>query len=135
MHAYGYGQAGLPIQAHDRVVVNLRFGSGSVGSIVYVADGSPKVPKERLEAFSGSRTVTLDDYTVLELADGPKRSRKRLRTQDKGHAAELQAFVDGVRGGEAPVPLAEIRNVSLATLAIVESLRRGTPISVHPVVP
>jgi predicted dehydrogenase len=67
VHAYGYGESGLPMQSHDRVAVNLRFESGSVGTVLYVADGSPKVSKERLEVFTGSRTAILDDYATLEL--------------------------------------------------------------------
>jgi predicted dehydrogenase len=130
VHAYGYGQSGLPVQSHDRVAVNLRFESGSVGTVLYVADGSPKVSKERLEVFTASRTAILDDYTTLELYDGGRRSRQRLRAQDKGHAAELAAFVEGVRTGIAPVAIDEIRNVSLATVAVVESLRTGRPLRI-----
>jgi hypothetical protein len=40
----------------------------------------------------------------------------------------VQAFVDGIRRGEPSIPLAELENVSRATLAIVDSLRTGAEI-------
>lgn len=132
VHAYGYGESGSPVQAYDRLVINVTFESGSVGSIVYVADGSPRIPKERLEVFTGTRTAIVHDYARLELLDGRRRSRKQLRARDKGHVAELQAFVNGVRTGDAPVALEEIRNVSLTALGVVESLRRGVALRIHP---
>ena len=130
VHAAGYGTDVAPIRARDNLILTLAFAAGSVGTITYVAAGSPKLPKERLEAFSGARTGILDDYLALELLGPSGRERKKLRTQDKGHRAEIQAFVDGVRRGEPPVPLAEIENVHRATFAAVESLRTGHAVTV-----
>jgi predicted dehydrogenase/threonine dehydrogenase-like Zn-dependent dehydrogenase len=124
----GYGDPTLPVQAHDNVSITLRFASQSVGSILYVSDGSGRLAKERLEAFAGTRTAILDDYRRLDLFTETGRETKKLRTQDKGHSAELQAFLVGIAAGELPVPLSEIANVSLATLAAVESLRTGQPV-------
>ena len=125
--ASGYGAPSAPVQARDNVVVSLTFANGSTGSIVYVADGSGKVGKERVEAFAGPRTAILDDYRTLELA-GSTSERVSERTQDKGHNAEIAAFVSAVRSGVPPVSLDEVANVSLATLAIVESLRTARPV-------
>jgi len=123
VHATGYGAPELPIQARDNVAITLTFSGGSIGTILYVADGSPKVPKERLEAYTADRTGILHDYRELELF-GPTGARKsRPGGQDKGHQHEVEAFLRGVEGGEAPVALAEIANVSLATFAVVESMR------------
>src|SRR5262249_52807862 len=128
--ATGYGAAGTAVQARDNLVIALSFADGSVGSILYVADGSSRVGKERLEVFSGSKTAVLDDYLRLELFGPQGRQKREGGTMDKGHDAELHAFVDGVTHGELPVPLDEIGNVSLATLAIVESLRTGQPVGI-----
>ena len=131
VHAMGHGQAGAPVQARDNVVVNLTFEDGSVGTVAYVADGSPRVAKERLEAFCGKRTAVLGDYRELELFDERSKDSKKARSQDKGHNEELRRFVEGVREGRYPVPLEEVANVSLATVAIVESLRTGRPVRVE----
>ena len=48
--------------------------------------------------------------------------------QDKGHAAELAAFVDAIRaGGASPITPAMLAATSRATFAALESLRDGSP--------
>jgi predicted dehydrogenase len=128
VHATGHGAHKAPIQARDSVGVNLTFADGSIGMILYVAEGSPAVPKERLEAYSADRTGILDDYRRLELL-GPRRRRTvRSRRRDKGHDQEVDAFLRAVERGEPPIPLKEVANVSVATLAVVESLRTARPV-------
>jgi predicted dehydrogenase/threonine dehydrogenase-like Zn-dependent dehydrogenase len=131
VHAAGYSSEHLSLQAWDNLVVTLTFENGSVGTVTYVADGSSGLAKERLEAFCGNRTVILDDYRRLIAYEGRRQRTTRLKKQDKGHNAEIAAFLAGARSGTPPVPLAEIANVSLATLAIVESLRKGTAVALH----
>jgi len=130
VYAVGYGAPNMPVQARDNVLTTLSFANGSVAAITYVADGSRRLPKERIEVFTQSRTAVLDDYRSLELFGDGRPQKRREKTQDKGHAREIAAFLDGATRGRQPVPLAELANVSLATLAIVESLRTGRPIRV-----
>jgi len=131
VHATAYGGPQVPLQARDNVAVNLAFEDGSIGTILYVADGSPSVAKERLEAFTDDRTAILDDYRALQLL-GPGRTRKAgSRRRDKGHQQEVAAFLRAVAHGEPPVALAEIANVSLATLAVVESIRTARPVQLE----
>lgn len=128
VYAAGYGEQHLPRQAHDNVVVSLTFASGAIGSIIYASDGAGSLGKERIEAFSGSRTATLDDFLSLTLHEGQDEEVIEERVQDKGHRTEIAKFVAGARHGVSSVSISEIANVSLATLAIVESLRTGLPI-------
>ena len=127
VYATGYGAQKAPIQARDSVGVNLTFVEGSIGTILYVADGSPAVPKERLEAYSAGRTGILDDYRRLELL-GPRRRRTVRSRRDKGHEQEVDAFLRAVERGEPAVALEEVANVSLATLAVIESMRTARPV-------
>jgi polar amino acid transport system substrate-binding protein len=124
-HAVGFADDDKAIQARDNVIATLTHVDGSLGTILYAADAAPGVPKERIEVHSRSRSGTLDDFRTLELYGGTRLERQRSRTQQKGHVQEIEAFLAGVRAGEPPVPLAEIVNVSMATFAIVESLRTG----------
>jgi predicted dehydrogenase len=128
VYAVGYGAPKLPVQARDNVAIELTFLNGSIGTILYVSDGSARVPKERIEAFSGDRTAILDDYRALELFEPAGKRRAREQRQEKGHQQEVVAFLRAVEQGEPPVPLQELANVSLATLAAVESLRTGRPV-------
>jgi predicted dehydrogenase len=128
VHATGYGAQKAPIQARDSVGVNLTFTDGSIGTILYVADGSPAVPKERVEAYRANRTGILDDYRRLELLGPRRRQSVRSRRRDKGHNQEVNAFLRAIEGGEPPIALEEVANVSLATLAVVESMRTACPV-------
>jgi predicted dehydrogenase len=128
VYARGFSRHGLPLQAADNALITLTLENGSQGTIAYLADGSAKVGKERIEVFTGGRTGVMDDYVTLSLYDGATVDQERSGSQDKGHYAEVAAFVAGVRSGQPPVPLAEVANVSLATLAIIESLRTGLPV-------
>jgi predicted dehydrogenase/threonine dehydrogenase-like Zn-dependent dehydrogenase len=128
VHATAYGAPDLPVQARDRVAVILTFSDGSIGTILYVADGSPAVPKERIEAYTVDRTGILDDYRSLDLFGPTGKRTSRPRQQDKGHQQEVEAFLRGIEHGVPPVALDEIANVSLATLAVVESLRTSRPV-------
>jgi polar amino acid transport system substrate-binding protein len=130
VYATGHGARGEPLAARDNLAITVRFADGSVGQILYSAEGASRVAKERLEAFAGSRTAILDDYRSLELSDGRKRDCRKRRTQDKGHEQEIEAFVAATRAGEPPVPLAEVANVSVAAIAIVESLQTAAPVAI-----
>jgi predicted dehydrogenase len=55
----------------------------------------------------------------------------RVARQDKGHAAELAAFVDAVRhGGPSPLDPEVAAHVTRVTFAAVQSARAGEPVSV-----
>ncbi len=131
VHAAGHGHTKLPVQSRDNLGVNLSFADGSVASVLYSAQGSPRLPKERLEAFAGSRTAILDDFVTLELYDGDSVRSRKSKRQDKGHLEEVAAFLQAVSGSRQPISLRELENVSLATLAVVESLRTGRPVRVE----
>jgi predicted dehydrogenase len=60
VHVSGHGPQSRPVQAYDNLVVNLRFADSGVASVVHVASGSPRVPKERIEGFCGPRTAILE---------------------------------------------------------------------------
>lgn len=128
--AAGHGLPDLPVQAHDNLVVTLWFEDGSIGSIVYVAAGGGGLAKERIEVFAPATSAVLDDYSRLEFFGANVPKAHELRQADKGHKAEISAFVEAIRTGIPPVPIPVIANVSAATLAIVESLRTSLPIEI-----
>jgi predicted dehydrogenase/threonine dehydrogenase-like Zn-dependent dehydrogenase len=130
VNASGFGGRDLPVQARDNVIITVDFADGSVGTIAYLASGSSGVAKERLELFAGTRTAILDDFRTLDLYDGDRHQGDRLKGQDKGHRAEVECFLTGVRDGVNPIPLASIANVHRACYATVDSLRTGKPVAV-----
>ena len=110
------------VTAADNVVISLRFGDGSVGSIGYFAEGSKAVPKERLEVHGAGRSAVLENFQAVSLYAGKRTSR---RCPGKGHTDEVKAFLAGIRAGEAPISVASQLATTLATLRIVEALHGG----------
>lgn len=99
--------------------------------MAYLAGGDKAFPKERVEVFGGGKVAVIEDFRSAEGWSGGKRRRLWKGTQDKGHKAELEAFVQAVaNGGVAPIPWAEIRSTTLASILAVRSLREGIPFEV-----
>lgn len=116
----------------DDVLLTLSFGDGSIGTIVYASGGDRSLPKEQLEVLGGGQAAVLDDFRTLRLHAGGKATRigGRMPRQDKGHAAELAAFLRVVRsGGPSPVDPHEAAHVTRVTFAAVESARTGLPVA------
>jgi predicted dehydrogenase len=112
----------------EDVAVALRFEDGSLCTLVYTALGDPAYSKERIECYAGGTVATIDNFRTLEIVTNGRVRRQSSRLkQDKGHQAELDAFVTAVASNAgAPVPESEIVESSLATIAVVESLRSGS---------
>jgi predicted dehydrogenase len=110
----------------EDLAVTLHFIDGSLATIAYTALGDPAFSKERFEIFAGGTVVTIDNFLSMTVTvDGKTRTERTRLGQDKGHAAELAAFIAGVRDGKPPVPEAELFETSLATIAVLDSLREG----------
>jgi predicted dehydrogenase/threonine dehydrogenase-like Zn-dependent dehydrogenase len=115
----------------EDLTASLSFADGGLATIAYTALGDPSFAKERIEAYSGGTVVTIEDFRrMVVVADGKERRAKVLAGQDKGHAAELAAFVAAAAaGGPPPIDEAELVETSLATIAIVESLQSGATVN------
>jgi polar amino acid transport system substrate-binding protein len=108
-----------PGTSADSVAATLTFADGSVGTIVYTAIGDASFPKEYLEVFAADRVAVLDDFRALTLSVRGRRRRRSSLSRDKGHHDLLAAFLEATRGeGPPPMTLAEIANVTSATLSV-----------------
>jgi predicted dehydrogenase len=122
------GSAG---SGEDQAAILLRLDDGSIASVSYFAGGDKSFPKERIEVFGGGRVAVIDDFQSVSLTREGKTEHESLGNRDKGHHAELEAFLEAIRaGGPAPIPPQDLLNVSRATLAVVESLNTGLPVLV-----
>ena len=118
----------------DNITITLTFGDGSVGNILYLANGDKSLPKERIEVFCQEATAVLDDFVRLKLYRDNRR-KVRKSTQDKGHSAETRAFVEAVcNGTESPIPFDELVHSTQLTLGVLESLSLAQSIVVGPMV-
>jgi predicted dehydrogenase len=99
----------LDTATRDSVNISLHFADGSLGTILYLANGSKAFPKERLEVFAAGRVLQLDNFRKLTGFGWPGFKKLNLWRQDKGQQACAAAFVQALRsGGPAPIPLGEI---------------------------
>lgn len=101
----------------DTASTLLSFEDGSIATVNYFANGSKRYPKERVEVFAGGRILVNDNFRTLRAYGWPGVRTFRVRHQDKGHAAGMAAFVTAVKaGGPAPIPLAEVLEVTEVSL-------------------
>lgn len=108
----------------DTANIQLAFSDGSIGTVNYFANGHPGVPKERVEVYNRGRVLQLDNFRRLRGYGFGRLSQRRLLRQDKGHTAELEAFLTAVtRGGPSPIPFDEMVEVTEASLVAAEGLR------------
>jgi predicted dehydrogenase len=91
--------AGRPRGPAEDVVIQLGFADGSVGQILYTAQGDPALGKERIEAHAGGASVILDDFRSLEVLSGGK--RRKQSGGGKGHAEEIAALLAAVKSTAA----------------------------------
>ncbi len=126
--------AGAPIVAFDVATqraatpdtasITLRFDDGSLGTVLYLANGSKAFPKEQLEVFAGGRVLQLDNFRRLTGYGWPGFSALKLWRQDKGQTDCAAAFVRAVReGGPAPIPLDELLEVARVSIRVEAAAR------------
>jgi predicted dehydrogenase len=92
----------------DNMAVLSSLADGSVASIQYYPSGATAFPKEQIWVSGCGMNAYIDNWTRLQITDGEKTKGRRARGQDKGHAAEIRAFLDACRsGGGWPISLAD----------------------------
>lgn len=105
----------------DKAIINLSFKDGSHAVVNYLANGSKKFPKERIEVFSQERVYVIENFKSLT-SYGGSLSEKSVK-QDKGHQEEVRRFLTAIEeGNETPIPILELIEVHLATFAVERSI-------------
>ena len=112
------------------LTASLNFSEGSLATICYTSLGDSSYPKELIEGFAGGIVININDFRNGQKIYQGRKSRWNNLIQDKGHSGELKAFVNAVAtGGAAPVEESDVVESSVATIAILEALRRGTAVT------
>jgi predicted dehydrogenase len=115
----------------SNVHIQVSLADGSKGEILYLASGDASVSKERLEVFGRGRTAVCEDFRKSHFYHSNQHRAKSLWRQDKGHADEVQCFIDAVTGkGPPPIPFESLWATTRATFRIRESLLGGGPRSI-----
>jgi predicted dehydrogenase/threonine dehydrogenase-like Zn-dependent dehydrogenase len=110
----------------DNVAITLRLAGGSVGSIIYLANGDPRLPKERIEIDGGGMSVVIDDFKEGTIFGAGK--VRTLKFPGKGHKEEIERFAAAIKQGlPSPIPFESIRATTETTFRVLDSLRTGLP--------
>jgi len=113
--------------------MSISMTDGSVASIVYTASGDAAMGKERVEIFCDGNVAIIDDFKSGTFLSDGKKTKLGGSAQDKGHGAEIAAFVDAARGGTvSPIALESLVATTLASFAVVESIRSAASVTVDP---
>jgi predicted dehydrogenase len=110
----------------DVSLLQLSFVDGSVGTIQYISNGNRSFPKERVELFYDAKTLRIDNYRAIAAWGLSGVATRWPRSQDKGHASLVKAFVEAVKsGGESPIPANELLEVSALSIHAARLAREG----------
>ncbi len=113
---------------NDNCVATLKMSDGSVGTLIYVANGDPSFEKERIEVFGRGCAAVIENWHRARLVAGGKTRTVKPVGSPKGHASELEAFVQTIhQGGQSPLPFEDAVRTTLCTFAIRKSLMTGEP--------
>ena len=108
---------------HDKVSINLCFADGSLGTIFYLANGSPSFPKEQLDVFCAGRVLRLNNYKKLTGWGWRNFSKISSFSQNKGQNECTKAFTNCVINGDRPaIILNELLEVSRITIEASEQV-------------
>ena len=106
----------------DKMIIAASFGDGSIGTLQYLANGSKSYPKESFELFCQGKVLKLDNFRKLTGYGFKGFKKMNLWSQDKGHKKQFMELVKVIsKGGESLISFDEIKNVTLASFAAMES--------------
>ena len=118
------GDAHNTLITEDNTSITLGFEDGSMGTILYLANGAVSFPKERIEVFVAGRVLQLDNFRKLKGYGWPGFSKMNLWKQDKGQNACAAAFLQAIENGAPAIPASEIFEVARVTIEVTELLRQ-----------
>jgi len=112
--------------SNDNVSMTISFSDGSVGNLIYLANGSKVMEKEYLEVTSAGKSAKMWDFKEVELFDSNKMTKKKF-SGDKGHAEEMKKVVEALKTGrEYLIPFEELILTTLTTFKALKSIKQGT---------
>jgi predicted dehydrogenase/threonine dehydrogenase-like Zn-dependent dehydrogenase len=127
--------AGLPDHGKyraDNLTISVKLADGSIGTVLYLANGDKALPKEYIEVSCEGKVAVLEDFRSLKLIAGGRAKVSHAGAQDKGHRGEMNAWVNAMQtGASEPVPFDHAVAATQATFAVLKSLSEGRPVSLE----
>ncbi|MCX7880037.1 MAG: bi-domain-containing oxidoreductase [Ignavibacteria bacterium] len=108
----------------DTCVITIKFDDGSVGVIEYFANGNPSLPKEYCEIFCENTSIIINNFEKMSIFNNKTIKQKKYSGM-KGQKEEIQETIRAFEKNKSPIDFETIKNVSLTTFAILESIKSG----------
>ncbi len=113
----------------DNALITVKFSDGSAGTVSYLAAGAPAMNKEYCEIFSGGTSAVMNNFTYVEIFR-KNSSEKKKYDGSKGQKEEVRETLKAIKDGTPmPIPYLELKAVSAAVFAAVDSLEKGEAVS------
>lgn len=114
------------ITPEDNISIIVKFTNGSIGNLLYLANGDKSLPKEQIEIFSGGKTAIINDFKDGFLFKNGKTIK--LKSEGKGHKEEINYFLSALtKGIPSPISFSSIYLTTITTFKILDSLYTGNP--------
>jgi predicted dehydrogenase len=109
--------------------IGLSFRNGTTAKVLYISSGSSTLPKEHIEIHRSGTSIVIEDFRRAVVHRSGRPRVKSWGGRDKGHRAEIRAFLDAIRtGSPTPIPEEESLRSTALTLAAARSIREGRPL-------
>ena len=108
--------------SEDKASITLGFKDGSFGTILYLANGSAKYPKERIEIFTNGKVLAINNFRSLTGYGWKNFKKMHLWRQDKGQLECAKLFLRGIKNSSPLIPVDEIFEVARISIQISEML-------------
>ncbi len=126
VYASSIDTSNAEMQSDDNISVILKYENGSVGNLIYLANGDKSIPKEHIEIYGGGVTAVINDFRSGSLHRNNRKTK--LKLSGKGHRQEVAAFLKALETGDvSPIPFESIYDTTLTTFKIQDSLATGLP--------
>jgi len=120
-----------PSENTDNASILVKMENGSSGVINYFANGAKSYSKERLEVFSQEKILIMDNF-IKTSGYGVKGFSKLKTKLDKGHNAQFTQIIEKLSKGSIQlIPYDELINVTKASFAAIESLKKEAWVKVY----
>lgn len=114
------------LKPDDNISIVIKFNNGSIGNLIYVANGDKSLPKEHIEIFGAGKVGVINDFQNGSIHSGNK--CKKLKSSGKGHEQEVKAFLTALQEGkDSPISFRSLCLTTIATFRIIDSLKTGLP--------
>tara|TARA_R110002050_G_scaffold275820_3_gene420671 strand:- start:1375 stop:3522 length:2148 start_codon:yes stop_codon:yes gene_type:complete len=113
------------LKPDDNISITVKFDNGSVGNLVYLANGDKSLQKELVEVFAGGKIGRIHDFRTGDLHKGNKQIK--LKLNGKGHKEEVHAFLKCLKSEETPIDFESLYLTTKTTFKIIDSIHTGLP--------